>query len=91
LPALLRELARRGASEVLVEAGPRLAGAFAQLGLVDEYQIFIAGKFLGSSARPLLDWPLARMSQAQALHITEMRAVGDDWRVTAIPVPAPGV
>lgn len=91
LPALLRELARRGASEVLVEAGPRLAGAFAQLGLVDEYQIFIAGKFLGSSARPLLDWPLARMSEAQALHITEMRAVGDDWRVTAIPVPAPGV
>ncbi|KIU51134.1 riboflavin biosynthesis protein RibD [Pseudomonas sp. 1239] len=91
LPALLRELARRGASEVLVEAGPGLAGAFAQQGLVDEYQLFIAAKFLGSSARPLLDWPLARMSEAQALKITDMRAVGDDWRVTAIPVPAPGV
>jgi diaminohydroxyphosphoribosylaminopyrimidine deaminase/5-amino-6-(5-phosphoribosylamino)uracil reductase len=91
LPALLRELARRGASEVLVEAGPGLAGAFAQQGLVDEYQLFIAAKFLGSSARPLLDWPLARMSEAQALNITDMRAVGDDWRVTAIPVPAPGV
>lgn len=91
LPALLRELARRGVNEVLLEAGPRLAGAFAQLGLVDEYQIFIAAKFLGSSARPLLDWPLARMSEAQGLKITEMRAVGDDWRVTAIPVPAPGV
>ena len=91
LPALLRELARRGVNEVLLEAGPCLAGAFAQLGLVDEYQIFIAAKFLGSSARPLLDWPLARMSEAQGLKITEMRAVGDDWRVTAIPVPAPGV
>lgn len=91
LPALLRELARRGASEVLVEAGPGLAGAFAQQGLVDEYQLFIAAKFLGSSARPLLDWPLARMSEAQALKITDMRAVGDDWRVTAIPVLAPGV
>lgn len=91
LPALLRELARRGASEVLVEAGPGLAGAFAQQGLVDEYQLFIAAKFLGSSARPLLDWSLARMSEAQALKITDMRAVGDDWRVTAIPVPAPGV
>lgn len=91
LPALLRELARRGASEVLVEAGPGLAGAFAQQGLVDEYHLFIAAKFLGSSARPLLDWPLARMSEAQALNITDMRAVGDDWRVTAIPVPAPGV
>ena len=91
LRQLLVELARRGINEVLVEAGPGLAGAFAQLGLVDEYQLFIAGKFLGSSARPLLDWPLARMSDAPALKITDMRAVGDDWRVTAIPVPAPGV
>lgn len=91
LRALLRELAARGVNEVLVEAGPGLAGAFAQSGLVDEYQLFIAGKFLGSSARPLLDWPLARMSEAPALKITEMRAVGDDWRVTAIPVPTSGV
>lgn len=91
LRQLLVELARRGINEVLVEAGPGLAGAFAQLGLVDEYQLFIAGKFLGSSARPLLDWPLAQMSDAPALKITDMRAVGDDWRVTAIPVLAPGV
>lgn len=91
LRALLRELAARGVNEVLVEAGPGLAGAFAQSGLVDEYQLFIAGKFLGSSARPLLEWPLARMSEAPALKITEMRAVGDDWRVTAIPVPTSGV
>ncbi len=91
LHQLLAELARRDINEVLVEAGPGLAGAFAQLGLVDEYQLFIAGKFLGSTARPLLDWPLARMSEAPALKITEMRAVGDDWRVTAIPAPAPGV
>jgi len=26
------------------------------------------------------------MSEAPLLKITEMRAVGDDWRVTAIPV-----
>jgi diaminohydroxyphosphoribosylaminopyrimidine deaminase/5-amino-6-(5-phosphoribosylamino)uracil reductase len=87
LRQLLLELAARGANEVLVEAGPRLAGAFARAGLVDEYQIFIAAKFLGSSARPLLDWPLARMAEAQELKIVEMRAVGDDWRVTAIPRP----
>ncbi|MNJ63107.1 Riboflavin biosynthesis protein RibD [compost metagenome] len=91
LPALLRELAARGSSEVLLEAGARLVGAFAQLGLIDEYQIFIAGKFLGSSARPLLDLPLNHMREAVQLKITEMRAVGDDWRVTAVPVPTPGV
>ncbi|MFW0756073.1 bifunctional diaminohydroxyphosphoribosylaminopyrimidine deaminase/5-amino-6-(5-phosphoribosylamino)uracil reductase RibD [Pseudomonas sp. H11T01] len=91
LRKLLTELAARGVNEVLVEAGPRLAGAFAQQGLVDEFQIFIAGKFLGSTARPLLDWPLAHMKDAPELKITEIRAVGDDWRVTAIPVPSAGV
>lgn len=91
LRRLLLELAARGVNDVLVEAGPRLAGAFAQQGLVDEYQIFIAGKFLGSSARPLLDWPLAQMREAPLLKIIEMRAVGDDWRVTAIPAPPASV
>ncbi|MHC8385235.1 bifunctional diaminohydroxyphosphoribosylaminopyrimidine deaminase/5-amino-6-(5-phosphoribosylamino)uracil reductase RibD [Pseudomonas sp. LB3P14] len=91
LRKLLVELAARGVNEVLVEAGPRLAGAFAQQGLVDEFQIFIAGKFLGSSARPLLDWPLAQMKDAPELKITEIRAVGDDWRVIAIPSSAASV
>ncbi|MBC3957310.1 bifunctional diaminohydroxyphosphoribosylaminopyrimidine deaminase/5-amino-6-(5-phosphoribosylamino)uracil reductase RibD [Pseudomonas triticifolii] len=91
LRKLLTELGARGVNEVLVEAGPRLAGAFTRLGLVDEFQIFIAGKFLGSSARPLLDLPLAQMSEALELNILEMRAVGNDWRVIALPVPVPGV
>lgn len=85
LHKLLVELAARGANEVLVEAGPRLAGAFARAGLVDEYQLFVAAKFLGSSARPLLDWPLGRMVEAPQLKIVEMRAVGDDWRIIAVP------
>lgn len=91
LRQLLVALAARGVDEVLVEAGPRLAGAFAEQGLVDEYQIFIAAKFLGSTARPLLELPLTRMSEATELKITDLRAVGDDWRVTAIPVPLASV
>jgi diaminohydroxyphosphoribosylaminopyrimidine deaminase/5-amino-6-(5-phosphoribosylamino)uracil reductase len=91
LRKLLTELAARGANDVLVEAGPKLAGAFTRLGLVDEFQLFVAGKFMGSSARPLLDLPLAQMSEALELKIIEMRAVGDDWRVIAIPAPHPGV
>lgn len=88
LSALLRVLAVRGINEVLVEAGASLAGAFARQNLVDEYQLFMAAKFLGSAARPLLDWPLARMSEAPLLQIVEMTAVGDDWRVIAVPAPA---
>jgi diaminohydroxyphosphoribosylaminopyrimidine deaminase/5-amino-6-(5-phosphoribosylamino)uracil reductase len=87
LEALLRLLGERGANEVLVEAGPRLAGAFARAGLVDEYQIFVAPKLLGSSARPLLDWPLQQMAEAPALQIDDIRAFGDDWRIRAVPRP----
>lgn len=85
LRGLLRELASRGVNEVLLESGPRLAGAFAALGLVDEYQIFVAAKFLGSTARPLLDLPLDRMSEARDLRIVDIRAVGDDWKIIARP------
>jgi diaminohydroxyphosphoribosylaminopyrimidine deaminase/5-amino-6-(5-phosphoribosylamino)uracil reductase len=88
LRKLLLELAARGANEVLVEAGPRLAGAFAREGLVDEYQLFVAPKLLGSSARPLLELPLTKMAEAQALKIVEVRAVGDDWRIVAVPQSA---
>ena len=90
LEALLRLLGERGANEVLVEAGPRLAGAFARAGLVDEYQIFVAPKLLGSSARPLLDWPLQQMAEAPALQIDDIRAFGDDWRIRAVPRPLVG-
>lgn len=91
LRKLLVELAARGVNDVLVEAGSKLAGAFTRLSLVDEFQIFVAGKFMGSSARPLLDLPLAQMSEALELKIVEMRAVGNDWRVIAIPASHPGV
>lgn len=87
LHKLLRELAGRGANEVLVEAGPRLAGAFARAGLVDEFRIFMAPKLLGSSARPLLDLPLNRMAEAPELQILDIRAVGEDWQITAVPKP----
>ncbi|TDV61793.1 bifunctional diaminohydroxyphosphoribosylaminopyrimidine deaminase/5-amino-6-(5-phosphoribosylamino)uracil reductase RibD [Pseudomonas sp. LP_7_YM] len=91
LRKLMLELAARGVNELLVEAGPKLAGAFTQLGLVDEFQLFVAGKFMGSSARPLLELPLAQMSEALELKIIEMRAVGNDWRVIAVPALDPGV
>ena len=91
LAALLNVLAARGLHEILLEAGAGLVGALAQQGAIDEYQLFVAGTFLGSAARPLLDWPLSRMDQAPRLTITDVRAVGDDWRITAIPKAADGV
>ncbi len=89
---LLQLLADRGMNEVLVEAGPQLAGAFARQGLVDEFHFFMAPKLLGSTARPLLAWPLEVMSEAPELEIIEITPVGRDWHIVAKPVsgaPAP--
>ena len=85
LSALLRLLAARGCNEVLVESGARLAGAFWQAGLVDELLIYMAPRLLGSLARPLLELPLALMSEAQDVRIEELRAVGNDWLIRARP------
>ncbi|MFD1261627.1 bifunctional diaminohydroxyphosphoribosylaminopyrimidine deaminase/5-amino-6-(5-phosphoribosylamino)uracil reductase RibD [Entomomonas asaccharolytica] len=86
LQELLKKLAKDYAvNELLVEAGATLAGAFTQAKLVDEYQIFMASKLLGSSARPLLDLPLQSMSEAISLDIKDIIAVGDDWLIKAYP------
>ncbi|HTF83287.1 MAG TPA: bifunctional diaminohydroxyphosphoribosylaminopyrimidine deaminase/5-amino-6-(5-phosphoribosylamino)uracil reductase RibD [Cellvibrio sp.] len=85
LPAVLRELAQRQCNEVLVEAGATLAGSFLRRGLLDELIIYMAPKLLGSNARPLFDLPLHTMSAALPVKVRDMRAVGDDWRITAVP------
>ena len=85
LEALVRELAKRQCNEVLVEAGATLAGAFLRRGLLDEILVYMAPKLLGSQGRPLFELPLDTMSAALALKITDMRALGQDWRITAVP------
>jgi len=87
LRALLDELARRQCNEVLVESGARLAGAFLGQGLLDELLIYMAPKLLGSSARPLFELPLETMAAQLPLKIHDIRALGQDWRITASPDP----
>jgi diaminohydroxyphosphoribosylaminopyrimidine deaminase/5-amino-6-(5-phosphoribosylamino)uracil reductase len=87
LHALLAELNRRQCNEILVECGPRLAGALLQLGLLDELIVYMAPTLLGSAARPLLELPLTQMAEQVPLTLLDVRRVGQDWRFTAIPRP----
>jgi diaminohydroxyphosphoribosylaminopyrimidine deaminase/5-amino-6-(5-phosphoribosylamino)uracil reductase len=86
LHALLAELAKRQCNEVLVEAGATLAGHFLQAKLVDEMIIYIAPKLLGSTARPLFSLPFDTMAEAHNLTVTDVRAIGPDWRFTVTPI-----
>lgn len=84
--ALLTRLAdERQCNDVLLEAGATLTGSWWQAGLVDELIIFMAPVLLGSHARPLMALPLDNMCEKYSLHIERMRAIGQDWMITAVP------
>ena len=87
---VLRYLATREAcNEVLVETGATLAGALLEADCVDRLELFMAPTLLGSEARPLFALPgLMSMSQQRRLEIDDIRAVGEDWHISARPVRA---
>lgn len=86
LPALLAELARRGSNEVMVEAGPGLAGALLHRGLIDEILLYQAPLLLGNDARGLFDIPpLSDMRQRIGLRLHQLRQIGQDIRMVLRP------
>ncbi len=83
---ILAELARRGVNELLVEAGARLAGAFVQSGLVDEFILYMAPNLLGHDALPLAALPmLDDLGDRWSFDFTDVRRVGEDLRLTLVP------
>tara|TARA_B100002003_G_C14157171_1_gene557445 strand:- start:11802 stop:12977 length:1176 start_codon:yes stop_codon:yes gene_type:complete len=73
-------------NEVLIEAGPTLSGAFITAGLVDELIIYVAGKFMGDEALPLLRLPgIEKLADAIAVEIKDVIRVGNYFRITAVP------
>lgn len=87
LGALLEELARLEVNDVLVEAGPTLAGALLAEGLVDELIVYLAPHLLGDDARGMFRLPgISAMADRVTLDVQQVRAVGEDWRITAVPV-----
>jgi diaminohydroxyphosphoribosylaminopyrimidine deaminase/5-amino-6-(5-phosphoribosylamino)uracil reductase len=74
-------------NEVLVEAGAVLNGSLLAEQLVDEILLYMAPVIMGSDARGLFEMPaLQQMSQRVPLELKDVRAVGQDWRITARPV-----
>ena len=85
LCAALDALGRSQINEVLVECGPRLAGAFLQGRLVDEIVVYLAPSLLGHDAQPLAHLPgMVRLDQRVRLKPKDVRLVGDDIRVIAV-------
>ncbi|ACT07912.1 riboflavin biosynthesis protein RibD [Dickeya chrysanthemi Ech1591] len=86
LVGLMMTLGKRQINTVWVEAGPRLAGALLQAGVVDELIVYLAPKLLGDAARSLCVLPgLEQLSQAPMFDMTDVCQIGPDVRLTLKP------
>jgi diaminohydroxyphosphoribosylaminopyrimidine deaminase/5-amino-6-(5-phosphoribosylamino)uracil reductase len=84
LSAVMACLGRMEINEVHLEAGATLSGALLAAGRVDELLVYLAPHLMGDAARGLLCLPgLERMEQRIGLTISDIRAVGQDWRISA--------
>jgi diaminohydroxyphosphoribosylaminopyrimidine deaminase/5-amino-6-(5-phosphoribosylamino)uracil reductase len=84
LAAAMRSLAgTHESNELLVECGPRLAGAFLRADLVDELVLYVAPSWLGSDAPPL-----AALRGAEAalppFDFHDVRRIGEDVRLILV-------
>jgi diaminohydroxyphosphoribosylaminopyrimidine deaminase / 5-amino-6-(5-phosphoribosylamino)uracil reductase len=81
----LDQLGSHGITSILLEGGPRLAGAFFDAGEVDEIRLFIAPVVLGgSSARdPLEGEGAERIAEATRALSLDVERIGDDVLVSA--------
>jgi len=79
LAVLMRELATRGWSRVLLEGGAQLAGAALQAEIVDRVAFFVAPKILGGGRSAVEG--LTPCTMRDALHLVKFSAsqVGSDW------------
>ena len=94
LEGLFTMLAVRGVNELHVEAGATLNGALLAGGWVDECQLYVAPRFLGSG-RPIADWPVqpgvAALGDRPSWRFLDCTPLGDDLGLRlrpAVTVPA---
>ena len=81
---VLAELARREINDVLVEAGPELAGHLLEKRLADELVIYQSPHIIGSETQRMFATPtLQQLSDRLQLDIFDRRRVGEDTRLSA--------
>ena len=86
LHAVAARLAELKVNELLVECGPRLAGAFILANLVDEFLLYVAPTLLGADAAPLMQVSgLGPPGSLPAFQFKDVKRIGPDLRVLLTP------
>lgn len=87
LAVVLSKLAELEVNSVLVECGATLAGTWLRSGLADEVICYLAPNLLGDAARAMAFIPgLDALDQRIRLQFRDVRHVGPDLRITAVPL-----
>ena len=87
LHAIMKDLANKEINLLHVEAGSVLCGALLKNDLVDEIIIYMAPHIMGDNAKGLFHLPeLKQMKDRISLSIKDVRSIGNDIRITALPV-----
>lgn len=83
LTAAMRHLGQLQLNEIWLEAGSRLAGAFINEQLVDEFILYLAPKVMGHKASSLLELTeFSTMAEVPELDILDTKMVGADIKLT---------
>lgn len=89
LSRVLAALGEREINDVLVEAGPTLAGALTRARLVDEFVIYVAPLLIGADGRTLMTLSgVLSLEDAETLVFDNIEPVGADLKITARPAPS---
>lgn len=83
LAAMLRDLAKREVNELHVEAGHKLNGSLIREGLVDEFVVYLAPKWIGQGSGMASFGPISELSQAVNLDFHSTDRLGPDLRIVA--------
>lgn len=84
--AVLRDLADRQINDVLVEAGPAVAGRMIENQLIDELVIYLAPHIMGSQTKRMFQTPTwSALADRQDLLVCDVCRIGADTRITARP------
>jgi diaminohydroxyphosphoribosylaminopyrimidine deaminase/5-amino-6-(5-phosphoribosylamino)uracil reductase len=83
--AALEALGEREIQSILLEGGPRLAGAFLDAGEIDELRVFVAPILVGGrpARTPVEGEGIELVDQARRAKSTEVRTIGDDVLISA--------
>jgi diaminohydroxyphosphoribosylaminopyrimidine deaminase/5-amino-6-(5-phosphoribosylamino)uracil reductase len=79
LPSVLRALAEKGISRLMVEGGSRVASSFVAAGFADEVWLLRGPATVGADGVPALDaMPLAAITQSPDFKVRASEALGND-------------